>query len=74
MKTSGFNKFYSTCPCKDCPRKGCGTYHDQCEQYQEYQRFRAEVNKKKADFNDSESYHIQQITKSKKKSKWRTKK
>lgn len=23
-------------PCRDCERKGCGTYHDECEQYQQY--------------------------------------
>lgn len=21
-------------PCKNCPNKGCGTYHSQCEPYQ----------------------------------------
>lgn len=25
-------------PCRNCPRKGCGPYHDKCEQYQEYVR------------------------------------
>ena len=24
------------CPCKDCPQKGCGSYHDQCEKYQSW--------------------------------------
>lgn len=23
-------------PCKDCPRKGCGEYHNECEAYQAY--------------------------------------
>ena len=27
------------CPCKDCPKKGCGAYHEECEAYQ---AFRAE--------------------------------
>ena len=22
------------CPCKKCPRKGCGSYHDVCPDYQ----------------------------------------
>lgn len=22
-------------PCKDCPNKGCGSFHSQCEPYQE---------------------------------------
>lgn len=30
------------CPCKDCPKKGCGAYHDICEKYQ---AFRAEKEK-----------------------------
>ena len=24
------------CPCKDCERKGCGVYHDNCEKYQSW--------------------------------------
>lgn len=27
------------CPCKDCEKKGCGAYHEECEAYQ---AFRAE--------------------------------
>lgn len=23
-------------PCKNCPRKGCGSYHDSCPEYQDY--------------------------------------
>lgn len=23
-------------PCKDCPRKGCGTYHDECPDYKKW--------------------------------------
>lgn len=23
-------------PCKDCEKKGCGTYHDVCDKYQQY--------------------------------------
>lgn len=23
-------------PCATCERKGCGAYHDQCEEYQKY--------------------------------------
>lgn len=29
-------------PCKDCPAKGCGSYHDECEKYIEYQKQRLE--------------------------------
>lgn len=25
-------------PCKDCENKGCGSYHDRCEKYQEYKQ------------------------------------
>lgn len=28
----------SSAPCKNCEKKGCGSYHDQCEPYQEYKR------------------------------------
>ena len=30
------------CPCKDCPKKGCGAYHAECEAYK---AFRAEKEK-----------------------------
>lgn len=23
-------------PCKNCERKGCGAYHDECEEFQAY--------------------------------------
>ena len=24
------------CPCANCEKKGCGSYHDNCKPYQEY--------------------------------------
>lgn len=43
-----------TAPCKDCPRKGCGAYHDECPDYQEFRKERDKLNdelheKKKSD-------------------------
>ena len=35
------------CPCKDCENKGCGTYHDQCEKYQQYVEWRQNLNEAK---------------------------
>lgn len=32
------------CPCKECEKKGCGTYHDQCEEYQKFVKWRTYVN------------------------------
>lgn len=29
-------------PCKNCDRKGCGSYHDICEQYQSFRKERNE--------------------------------
>lgn len=35
-----------TALCKKCPRRGCGQYHDQCEDYQTWHREReAEIEK-----------------------------
>lgn len=25
-----------TCPYKNCPRKGCGSYHDECREYKKW--------------------------------------
>ena len=36
-------------PCKECDRKGCGAYHDQCEAYQEFLRLNAEKRKAEID-------------------------
>lgn len=30
-------------PCKNCPRKGCGAYHSQCEPYQTAVKRNAEI-------------------------------
>ena len=38
--------FYNfNAPCKDCPKKGCGSYHDECELYQKYREECLEENK-----------------------------
>lgn len=41
------------CPCKNCEKKGCGPYHDQCEAYQKYvqdnRRYKQEQKQKKDD-------------------------
>lgn len=39
-------------PCKDCERKGCGAYHDQCPEFREYRARVDEVRKKV--YNDAE--------------------
>lgn len=31
------------CPCGNCDKKGCGVYHDQCEEYQKYVKFKSKV-------------------------------
>ncbi len=30
-------------PCKDCPKKGCGSYHDQCPDFIEYKKEREKI-------------------------------
>lgn len=36
------------CPCHTCERKGCGAYHDECKQYQEFHQERmSEYERKK---------------------------
>ena len=36
-----------TAPCKDCPKKGCGAYHDECPEYQEFRKERNRINEEK---------------------------
>jgi hypothetical protein len=35
-----------TPPCKDCPKCGCGSYHDECEAYQTWTKERQERQRK----------------------------
>ena len=44
------------CPCKECPDKGCGSYHDQCEKYQEWISEQNNIKDKKK--NDSIYYYF----------------
>ena len=37
------------CPCKDCPKKGCGSYHDLCVEYNKYKRAKQKANKAERD-------------------------
>jgi len=30
-------------PCRDCPKKGCGSYHDKCPEYIEYRKERDKI-------------------------------
>ena len=32
------------CPCKDCDKKGCGVYHDECQPYQEFVKWKRAKN------------------------------
>ena len=39
------------CPCKDCPQKGCGAYHDICPEHtewkEEFEKEKQVIQKKK---------------------------
>ena len=35
-------------PCKDCPKKGCGSYHTQCDKYNRVREARAAWNKQRS--------------------------
>ena len=67
MDFSKANKM--NCPCRNCPDKGCGAYHNQCGKYTEW---RKELDKRNA---AERSYHKSNDTMSdaKKKSLWRSK-
>lgn len=36
------------CPCKDCSNKGCGSYHDKCQAYQDFVAERDKISENKA--------------------------
>lgn len=35
-------------PCKGCPKKGCGNYHDKCEEYMMFRKNALKTYEKKA--------------------------
>ena len=41
-------------PCKDCPKKGCGSYHDQCPEYQEFRKEKERIYAEKKRFCSNE--------------------
>ena len=43
-------------PCKNCPKKGCGTYHSQCLDYQEAVKKNNEQRKKQRERKDRERW------------------
>ena len=34
-------------PCKDCPRKGCGSYHDKCTEFKKYKEEADKIKREK---------------------------
>ena len=41
-------------PCKNCPRQGCGAYHDECPEYLKWKR---EEEEKKNRIKEGNMYH-----------------
>lgn len=44
------------CPCKDCERKGCGSYHDICEDYQKFLEQQGRARKQKSNIRELNDY------------------
>lgn len=45
--------------CKNCPRKGCGAYHDVCPDYQADKAEHERIYKAKCEDNDARTYFIE---------------
>ena len=58
-----------TAPCITCPDKGCGSRHDTCEKYKEWDGKRKEILKKQKEEIESNSFQIERIRRFKGK-KW----
>lgn len=48
-------------PCKDCEHLGCGSYHDQCEKYQEFKTQLATISKEMRKDNENKVSKIKGI-------------
>ena len=40
-------------PCKNCDRKGCGAFHDECTAFQEFKKFKEKEKRKRYLYNDA---------------------
>lgn len=48
-------------PCKDCPNKGCGVYHDECKEYQAWITKNAEIKAKTKGEKDAKHFIIERV-------------
>lgn len=63
-----------TSPCKDCPDRWLDANtgkrcHDSCKKYQAFRRWRAEVNKRAAEYSDTNHWFKQKNERHKRKSR-----
>ena len=54
------------CPCKKCPKKGCGTYHDKCTDYADWRKWWEELSKVNKRRDEALRLFFDDITKCKK--------
>ena len=59
----------SNCPCRNCPDKGCGAYHNQCVKYSEWRKKLDERNEAERTFHKSNDT----MSDAKRKALWRSK-
>lgn len=60
------NKSLKSAPCVTCERKGCGSFHDQCEKYQAFTEYRKQISRGRAAINEQYSDKIHSIRSMKK--------
>ena len=48
-------------PCLNCERAGCGSYHDECEEYQDYIAYRRHISEQRQALNN-ERYNAYEQT------------
>lgn len=52
------NKSLKSAPCVTCERKGCGSYHDECEEYQAFTEYRKQISRGRAVINELQADKI----------------
>ena len=55
--TSEFYMYSVQSPCKECPKCGCGSYHDKCEKYLKFKADLEIAKAKNKDLNEISSFH-----------------
>lgn len=58
-------------PCANCPKKGCGSYHDECPDYISFKKSQEDLYKRRKEAKDRRIFITEEVERIKRRSKRR---